>query len=64
MPRSSRNTASKNGISNRFDFTYANQLGADNKFGVVFSLSTNRKDRDELKSPRANFNSLLNRFPN
>jgi TonB-dependent receptor len=64
VPRSSRNNASKNGISNRFDFTFANQLGADNKFGVVFSLSTNRKDRDELKSPRANFNSLLNDDPN
>jgi len=64
VPRSSRNNASKNGISTRFDFTYADQLGKDDKFGVVFSLSTNRKDRDELKSPRNNYNTLLGDDPN
>ena len=55
VPRSSRNNASKNGISNRSDFTFADQFGKNNQFGIVFSGSYNRKDRDELKSPRANY---------
>ena len=55
VPRSSRNNASKNGISNRTDFTFADQFGKNNQFGIVFSGSYNRKDRDELKSPRANY---------
>ncbi|MDC1324468.1 TonB-dependent receptor [Flavobacteriaceae bacterium] len=55
VPRSSRNDANKNGASVRSDFTYSDRFGKSNQFGVVFSGSYNRKDRDELKHPRANW---------
>lgn len=55
IARSSRNKADKNGISVRSDLTYANQFGKDNQFGIVLSGSYNRKDRDELKHPRASY---------
>ncbi len=58
VPRSSRNDANKNGASIRSDFTFADRFGSSNQFGFVFSGSYNRKDRDELKYPRANWSFL------
>ncbi|PTM01175.1 MAG: hypothetical protein DA394_04600 [Candidatus Arcticimaribacter sp.] len=60
VPRSSRNDANKNGASIRSDFTFSDRFGSSDQFGIVFSGSYNRKDRDELKYPRANWSFLNN----
>ncbi|MEO1011950.1 MAG: TonB-dependent receptor [Bacteroidota bacterium] len=58
VPRTSRDNAERNGISIRSDFTYAGKFGSSNQFGIVASGSYNRKDRDELKYPRANYSFI------
>ncbi|GEM_PF-5150970 len=65
IPRSEqfRNNAGRNGLSNRSDLTITKRFGSNKQFGIVLSGSYNRKDRDELKVPKRNYN-FLNDDPN
>lgn len=65
IPRSEsfRKNATKNGLSIRTDATISYRFGKNKQFGVIVSGSYNRKDRDEFKTPKRNY-EYLNDDPN
>lgn len=65
IPRSElfRNKVDQNGLSVRSDLTISKRFFKNKTLGLVLSGSYNRKDRDELKVPKRNYN-FLNNDPN
>jgi TonB-dependent receptor len=62
IPRSEqfRRNSNKNGLSVQADATISKRFGNNKQFGIIASGSYNRKDRDEFKVPKRNYNFLDN----